>query len=806
MRPGGKTLVVLVTLVLAAGIPSLHALWTGDGIVVSSALDAQLDPRITTDGAGGAIITWRDQRSGSNYDIYTQRIDISGNAQWTADGIAVCTASDNQAEPVIVDDGAGGAIIAWQDNRYANLDIFVQRVNGSGIVQWGSNGISITSNMEDQIYPAIAADGTGGAVITWTDRRSGTNYDIYAQSYDASGNAEWTGGIVAVCTAANDQTSSMIVFDGAGGAIITWHDLRNGSNYDIYAQRVDASGIVQWTADGVAVCTALDHQVNATIVSDGAGGAIITWYDGRSASSFDIYAQRIDASGVVQWTADGVAICTNWADQFFPIIVSDGSGGAIITWYDGRSTGDDIYAQRIDASGVVQWTADGIAVCSAHNAQRVPTIDSDGAGGAIITWEDGRSGGWDIYAQWIDALGIAQWTADGIAICTASGNQRDPMIVSDGTGGAIITWEDQRSGNWDVYAQQVDASGRIGYLAPAIHSVCDVPGDEGGKVNIAWDASPYDYVGKEITYYSIWRALDTPAALMMLDGGAAILGSEERIDASAGGSILRLGSLNGQTYYWELIDSHDAYYLEAYSKIVPTACDSSAATNGYHYFQIIAHTADPLVFYVSETDSGYSVDNIAPCPPAMLAGEQQHLPEGLLLYWDPNSEPDLDGYTVYRGLTEDFVPGPGNLIASPCDTFTFDDEWTWDSVYYYKVAAIDIHGNESQYALLRPTDVTGEETPEVPTVFFLAQNFPNPFNPATTIHFGLAHPEHVSLRIYDASGRLVRVLIDDYRTAHRYGVTWDGCDDAGRRVTSGVYFYTLNAGGFEKTRKTVLLR
>src|ERR1043166_4265878 len=127
------------------------------------------------------------------------------------------------------------------------------------------------------------------------------------------------------------------------------------------------------------------------VVSDGAGGAIVTWYDGRSGNNYIIiYAQRLNAAGVPQWTADGVALCSVAGALFSdgdpgPAMVSDGAGGAIVTWSDGRSGNGDIYAQRVSAAGVPQWTADGVAMVS------------DGAGGAIVTWSDGRSGNGDIY-------------------------------------------------------------------------------------------------------------------------------------------------------------------------------------------------------------------------------------------------------------------------------------------------------------------------------------------------------------------------------------------------------------------------
>lgn len=90
--------------------------------------------------------------------------------------------------------------------------------------------------------------------------------------------------------------------------------------------------------------------------------------------------------------------------------------------------------------------------------------------------------------------------------------------------------------------------------------------------------------------------------------------------------------------------------------------------------------------------------------------------------------------------------------------------------------------------------------------FGLAQNHPNPFNPSTQISFSLAHAGHVSLKIYDAAGRLVRTLLDDARTAADYAVTWDGRNDAGAGVAAGVYLYKLKTNEDTQTRRMVLVK
>src|SRR5207249_4015092 len=155
-------------------------------------------------------------------------------------------------------------------------------------------------------------------------------------------------------------------------------DYRSG-NSDIYAQHVLASGAVDgaWPVDGRALCTDASYQSSPTIVADGEGGAYGTWYDYRN-GNYDIYDQHVLASGAVDgaWPVDGRALCTDASYQAAPTIVVDGAGGAIVTWYDYRNGNYDIYAQHVLASGAVDgaWPVDGRALCTAANTQYSPII------------------------------------------------------------------------------------------------------------------------------------------------------------------------------------------------------------------------------------------------------------------------------------------------------------------------------------------------------------------------------------------------------------------------------------------------
>ncbi len=443
-------------------VPSLHAGWILEGVPICVAPYIQRYPVIASDGAGGAIIAWSDSRT-MDFNIYAQRINAHGDTLWPANGVALCDTADVKSQPQIISDGAGGAFITWQDRRtflVRDWDIYAQRIDANGTVLWASNGLAICDTLDKQEHPQIVSDGSGGAVIVWDDLRSGES-DIYAQRVDANGDALWSANGVAISRAASYQNAPQIIPDGAGGAIIAWEDTRD-FNRDVYAQRVDANGDTLWQADGIPICTAEENQWQCRMTSDGAGGAIITWYDQRDLVHSYIYAQRVDANGDTLWPADGITVCTVADYQYDPRITSDGDGGAIIAWEQDLSGNQDIHAQRIDGSGNALWTANGVAVCTDPDHQANIRIISDGSGGAILAWEDERNGIFpDVYAQRLDASGNALWTANGVAVCTATNQQWHLDILSDGSGGAIFTWDDARSGDFDIYASLADANGQI---------------------------------------------------------------------------------------------------------------------------------------------------------------------------------------------------------------------------------------------------------------------------------------------------------------------------------------------------------
>jgi hypothetical protein len=253
---------------------------------------------------------------------------------------------------------------------------------------------------------------------------------------------------------------------------------------------------------------------------------------------------------------------------------------------------------------------------------------------------------------------------------------------------------------------------------------------------------------------------------------------------------------------WEVVGTVPAQQDDQYIVLTPTLSDSSD-TVPYSAYYISAHTTTPSIFFDSPVDSGYSVDNIAPGVPQGFAAAY-NTGSGNQLTWDPAPEPDFQYFKIYRDADPNFVPAPGNLADATATTSWTDSEFDGGMVYY-KITALDHVGNESGAA--SPESVTGLDGPVIPARFALYQNAPNPFNPETLIRYDVpAGGGPVSLRIYDVGGRLVRVLIDGTQAPGAKRILWNGRNDRGEAVATGVYFYRLNAPEFEQTRKMLLLR
>jgi hypothetical protein len=329
---------------------------------------------------------------------------------------------------------------------------------------------------------------------------------------------------------------------------------------------------------------------------------------------------------------------------------------------------------------------------------------------------------------------------------------------------------------WSV--QSVDAGGVASefasleqvILGPWIYSVEDVPDDQGGQVEVRFGASHLDWNGETsypVVDYKVWRQV------------------------SPGN--------------WSLVATIPATQIPEYAATVSTGADSSDLGLPMAIFYVSAQTTSPSVTISSPPDSGYSVDNQAPLMPQGFGAGIT--PAGVSLGWEPSPDEDFRTFRIYRGPigggAVSLAPQSVVLVHETTGTSWIDPTGDLEQ-HYYELAAVDQAGNESSRAT-----TAGQSGVEAGATVFINRLYPaspNPFRRSTDVHFTLDGRRHVSLEIFDLSGRLVRTLQYAELPEGRHLITWDGRNSAGENVASGIYFARMTSGSFRDIERIVLNR
>lgn len=414
------------------------------------------------------------------------------HAQWPAgpDSSLQVYASDVHRSSLlsVASDGVGGAFLSWRTGVFFECPwysdgVTIQRVTASGAISWGATGIRVSS---DGTQPAIMPDGQGGVIVVWKNQpslQSSTIYynGIHAQRFDATGTPLWGPGSVVSnfweyatweCSGLQNwpfPRNPVVVPTLDGGAFIAWQ-----AGAEVRAQRITATGEPAWGSSGRLVGYWGLQRTWANAVADGWGGLIVVWTQLHST-----FAQRIDADGTLAWgdSLSGAVVGPGFNEYQQPAVASDDSGGVIVTWTDHRDgwvAPYDIYAQRVDRMGRVRWTTAGVQVCSrarTRNLQPNPVMVSDGEGGAVIAWPDSRDS-CDLYgyscqivAQRVSRAGVKLWAPGGVLLSGAPDTVTDCAIGIDDEKSAIVAWTRWLDGSHSnqIWAQRVDSDGQLGW-------------------------------------------------------------------------------------------------------------------------------------------------------------------------------------------------------------------------------------------------------------------------------------------------------------------------------------------------------
>ena len=455
--------------------------WPLGGLAISS--DWAQDPVIVADGRGGAFVAASDGRDvevrhlgpdGGMAPRASARSAAANPGPATAIGEDVRTSSlqpaavqkvDPSGVPVLIPDGSGGAFMAWEEGGWLRTFVSVGRVTSGGSLVPGWGGPA--PGYSDKFAPVVCTDQADGVIVAWIWARG-----IRAARFDASGSLApgWPDTGAVVCAAPGLQDALGIVSDDAGGAIVVWHDARNGSFEQVYAQRITAGGDVSpdWPMDGRVICAFASHPGS-------------TRYPAR-----------------------------RYGPARYSSVAPDGAGGALIVWTVETPDGGDIYGQHLQPDGSIApgWGANGLPVCAAPGAQAAPTIAADGAGGAFVTWRDRRSLlGTAVYAQHLTGAGTPAdgWPVEGIVVCRTPHDQIAPRVTADAAGGAIMVWQDLRcmspALSQQVFVSRVGADGTLP-TAPGVPTVFAALAGrtaDAGTVHLTWQTM--DASGLATTVY-----------------------------------------------------------------------------------------------------------------------------------------------------------------------------------------------------------------------------------------------------------------------------------------------------------------
>jgi len=609
------------------------------------------------------------------------------------------------------------------------------------------------------------------------------------------------------------------------------------------ALTASSSAHAQWPADGLFI-NALPATTNAT--TDGAGGIFMSW-----PAAFGTTIQRISPTGELVLGTDGVNISLIITSP--TACFSDGAGGVYVAGHFNSY----LRLLRLDAQGNILWNKDVSQTLGAkYNLRGCP----DGAGGALLAWSENRDlpvpeNAASPYCQRVDADGNAMWTSNGARVWyqswypphstspvgltvdvldvfpAANGGafvmttywnyygDTDPMVVHympptgtsadgvlstpnyglkifpNGAGGVYATYYDGADLRLTLYTPGAGLQFDVALSSFAVPSVLNhqpVMALTSGGVLVAWGRD-YDVYAQKVSNdgTQLWTPGGIPVCPVGGNQDDIVIGQDFHGGAHVFWSDARYGK---RDIYHQHIDSNGATLLGLDYGEQFTSRDGDAIRTALYM--------DPAGYGIvtwNSAQANYALrfDNsaLAVAISSFHAEARRGIVELRARYL---SDIDVKSVNVYRGADNEqlkliaTVDGPAN------DRLRFPDNSVRpNTTYRYQIGVVDDDGE----FLSQIETVT---TPRIQIA--LEQNVPNPFNPETTIRFVLPQPDRAIVAIYTLAGERVRTLLDAPAPAGSGSVTWDGTDDHGSRVSSGVYLYKLQAGKLGETRKMILLK
>jgi hypothetical protein len=439
--------------------------------------------------------------------VYAQLIKPDGRKAWPGWGVALVDSSFSNARSSysVLASNEDAILVFYHRNTYRSdtnksvSQLYVQRFNTQGQAVFPGGGKLISSggvynyniSWSANPFSVQTADNEFSVVYQeWAYIQGGHHFRMRMQRVDSTGQAQLGPEGIAVTPWLRQWGGATIknealFADGQGGIFLFYIAFDNYRSH-VFMQHVDHNGTTRWPDKGINInpnahVSYFSHVIPAL---DACFIVVTNQKDTNSTSysQYRYYAQKIDTAGNRMWDAEGVRLFPrhNQASTYYFSIASDGLGGAVFAGNHldsmvSSKNHSSFIAQRVDGSGRLCFGPEGSILESEGYVGSKPTLISDGAGGAMISYEYLAPGGRhlfdeDIKGQRIDSTGGKLWGNSGVYISSADSSQRDPFMIPDGQGGAVVIWTDLRnvgqpssqiSRRSEIYATRIGPNGNV---------------------------------------------------------------------------------------------------------------------------------------------------------------------------------------------------------------------------------------------------------------------------------------------------------------------------------------------------------
>ena len=340
---------------------------------------------------------------------------------------------------------------------------------------WQDNGIPIRQGVHIEWQRTICPGEPGSMIFVWSDTRYGSR-NVFAQKIDSTGALLWGDEGSAVTNLPGRQEDPVAITDGNGGAFISWVDYRFDEEGDIFIQHIDTQGNRMMDDNGAALARVDGRHLTINMCTDSLGGVFVTWQDKRNFLDDDIYGTHVSSNYEIIAPSIGVPIIQMNGNQGAKSLEYAGNNEASIIWSDTRSgSGNDIYCQKINVNMEKIFDDEGLEVSVTSDLETIPRTTYMKDDTSFVIWQSGTEST-DIFYNLLTSDGLV--FSEPLQLCSYNSSKAYPRVKRNQLGEVFIQWIDYRNDptEGNHYYQRISTGGNISWDQNGIQ--LDLGGDD----------------------------------------------------------------------------------------------------------------------------------------------------------------------------------------------------------------------------------------------------------------------------------------------------------------------------------------